>query len=596
MTHSRMTSRLLLAVSLGCALALPAAAAAPAGKRQEEVLEKWVGGSLSGSYLAGRLAARERDYDIAARFFESTISMDAANPSLLNRAFVLYASTGQWAKADELARRIVKGQPRQRLAHIVLGLKAAQAGRFEKARKHFEKSAYTPVGELSGGLLMAWTRAGERNLAAAMKELKRLDKHESFANFRNFHGALIADLLGSPSRAEKLYALAWKEVSGSLRITQAYGSFLRRHGKIDDARKVYETFLGNAPENPLIRVELKNLEAGKKAEPLVHDAKEGMAEALFSLASALTDERSIDIALVYAQMALRMRPDFHVAWMLLGEIYETMRRYEQAIEAYRKIPESHPLHAAAQIQIALALDDLKRTDEAIALLKELTARHPDAYKPWLTLGNILRAHERWKEAVEAYTQALSRMGNPEPRHWMIYYFRGIANERSGNWPQAEADFRLALKLNPDHPSVLNYLGYSLIDQGKNLDEALKMVKKAVEARPNDGYIVDSLGWAYYRLGRYEDAVKQLERAVELRPEDPVINDHLGDAYWKVGRRLEAKFQWQHAKDNKPDEKTLKKIEYKLKHGLDETSGESVPVTERTADAKASATQGKTGGK
>ncbi len=553
-----------------CLLAAPfvSGPAAAASNDDGESLETWAGGSHSGSYLAGRFASRQRDYDYASRFFESLLSLDPGNPRLLNRAFLLFVSTGQWPKADELARRIARGQPKNRLARMVLGLSAAANGKFRIAREHFKASAHTPLSELSAAMLMAWARAGERDLAAALKELKRLDKHESFASFKNFHSALIADMLGSPARAEKLYALAWKDVSGSLRITQAYGSFLRRHGKPNKAREVYKGFLSSAPENAIIRAALADLEAGREARPIVRNATDGMAEALFSIASGLTDERNVDIALLYVRMALRMRPDFPIGWMLLGEIYETMGKYAKAIDAYRKVPKDHPLNLAAGIQVALALDDLKRTREAEALLHELIARNPRAYKPLLTLGNILRSHKRWLEAEDAYSRALARMGPPRPRHWTIYYFRGIANERAGRWPQAEADFRLALKLNPDHPSVLNYLGYSLIDRGRNLDEALNMVKKAVEARPGDGYIVDSLGWAYYRLGRYEDAVKQLERAVELRPDDPVINDHLGDAYWRVGRRLEARFQWLHALDFKPEPQDRKRIEHKLKHGLD----------------------------
>ncbi len=566
MPSCRRLASLLLASVL---FALPSAAARARATDGADArgYDAWVSGSLSGSYLAARFASRHRDYDAAAHFFKSTLSLDPGNLQLLNRAFVLFASTGQWAKADELARRVARANPRQRLAQIVLGLKSASAGDFPTARKHFKASAYTPVGELSGGLLMAWTWAGQKNLGKALEALKLLDKHESFGSFKTFHSALMADLLGSPARAGALYAKAWKEVSGSLRITQTYANFLRRHGKTDKARKVYETFLSGAPENDVIRAALADLKAGHEPAPLIRSATDGMAEALFSLASALMDDRSIDIALIYAQMSLRMRPDFPVANMLLGEIYEKTRRFEKAIEAYGRIPRSHPLRKAAEIQIALGLDDLGRTDEALARLKSLTARHPHAYKPYLTMGNILRSHKRWRQAAKAYSRALARMGKPQPRHWTIYYFRGIAFERSGQWPRAEADFRLALKLNPDHPSVLNYLGYSLIDQGKNLEEALQMVKKAVDARPNDGYIVDSLGWAYFRLGRYEDAVKQLERAVELRPADPVINDHLGDAYWMVGRKLEARFQWLHARDNKPEPKDLARIEEKLKHGL-----------------------------
>ena len=129
----------------------------------------------------------------------------------------------------------------------------------------------------------------------------------------------------------------------------------------------------------------------------------------------------------------------------------------------------------------------------------------------------------------------------------MFYFRGICYERSKQWPQAEADLKKALQLYPDQPLVLNYLGYSWIDQGVNLDEGMNMIRRAVEQRPDDGYIVNSLGWANFRIGNYDEAVKELERAVELKPDDPTINDHLGDAYWRVGRVLEARFQWSHAK-------------------------------------------------
>jgi tetratricopeptide (TPR) repeat protein len=593
----RVNSALALrAAALAAAILLgapvpPAPASSPGadqGGQRQDRLESWVGASLSGSYLAGRHAARQRDYEHAARFFESTLAMDPANARLLHRAFVLYASTGQWAKADELARRILRVSPQQRLAHLVLGLKAVEEGDTARAREHFSKAARTPVGELTSALLTAWTYAAEKRLSQALEALKPLEKYDAFASFRDFHAALIADLLGSPTRAERLYARAWKEVSGSLRISQAYVNFLRRQGRIGEARKVCRKFLSSAPENAVMRATCEDLRKNpaRRPAPLIRSAREGMAEALFSLASALTDDRSIDIALVYARMALRMRPDFPVAWMLLGEIFETMRKYDQAVKAYGHIPATHPLRVPAEIQIALALDDLKRTDEAIKRLRRLARAHPREYKVHLTLGNILRAHERWKEAAAAYSRALALMGAPQPRHWTVYYFRGIAHERSGRWKEAEADFRLALKLNPDHPSVLNYLGYSLIDRGEKLNEALEMVRKAVDARPNDGYIVDSLGWAYYRLGRYKEAVEQLERAVELRPDDPVINDHLGDAYWKVGRKLEARFQWQHALDAKPEPKDEKRIRLKLKLGLD-----AVERMEKAARKKAELSDG-----
>jgi tetratricopeptide (TPR) repeat protein len=225
--------------------------------------------------------------------------------------------------------------------------------------------------------------------------------------------------------------------------------------------------------------------------------------------------------------------------------------------------------------MAANLDSLDRADEAQKHLEGLIKQHPDDLEAIMALGNVLRGHKKFAECANVYSKGIATIPNPEKANWVIYYFRGICYERSKQWPKAEADLKKALELFPDQPHVLNYLGYSWIDQGINLDEGMDMIKKAVQQRPDDGYIVDSLGWAYFRLGNYDEATKQLERAIELKPEDPTINDHLGDAYWRVNRVLEAKFQWAHARDLKPEPEELPKIEAKLKSGLpDETSSQA----------------------
>jgi tetratricopeptide (TPR) repeat protein len=207
-------------------------------------------------------------------------------------------------------------------------------------------------------------------------------------------------------------------------------------------------------------------------------------------------------------------------------------------------------------------------------LEALIAKRPDDIEGLIAFGNVLRARKRFAEAAETYTKAIDRISTPDRGHWTLFYFRGIAFERSKQWLKAEADFKRALDLAPDSQAreravVLNYLGYSWVDQGINLDEGFQMLKRAVELRPRDGYIIDSLGWAYFRLGRSDDAVRELERAIELKPSDPTINDHLGDAYWKVGRKLEAKFQWNHARDLSPEPEDLEKILKKIEAGMPE---------------------------
>ena len=246
---------------------------------------------------------------------------------------------------------------------------------------------------------------------------------------------------------------------------------------------------------------------------------------------------------------------------------ESENRREESNAVYRSLKPESPYAWTARLRVAANLDRVDRTDEAIALLATMGQERPDRPEPYINLGDIQRNHERFEEAVKAYDEAVKRIGALERRHWSLLYTRGIALERSQQWQRAEADFLAALEFEPEQPYVLNYLGYSWVDQGLHLERAQKMIERAVELRPNDGYVVDSLGWVLYRLGKFAGAVRELERAIELRPEDPIINDHLGDAYWRVGRRQEARFQWQRSLSLDPEDDLLSILKDKIKAGL-----------------------------
>jgi tetratricopeptide (TPR) repeat protein len=305
---------------------------------------------------------------------------------------------------------------------------------------------------------------------------------------------------------------------------------------------------------------------------MIETPQAGAAEVLYGLGAALGRRGGEDLGLIYLQLALYLVPSHPLALLSLGDLYEAMKKPELANKTYERVPLNSPLQRNAQIQLALNLDAIDRTDEAKASLEKLIAANPRDLEAIMALGNVLRGRKQFAECAEVYSKGIDTIEKAEKSNWVIYYFRGICLERSKQWAKAEEDLKKSLELYPDQPHVLNYLGYSWIDQGLNLDEGMRMIKRAVEQRADDGYIVDSLGWAYYRLGNMEEAVKQLERAVELKPEDPTINDHLGDAYWRVGRTLEARFQWSHARDLKPEPEDLVKIEAKLKSGLpDDTS-------------------------
>ncbi|MGA9947996.1 MAG: tetratricopeptide repeat protein, partial [Xanthobacteraceae bacterium] len=289
-----------------------------------------------------------------------------------------------------------------------------------------------------------------------------------------------------------------------------------------------------------------------------------------------------DLALIYLQLALYLQPSHPMALLSLGDLYEDLKKPDLAIKAYERVPANSSLSRNAEIQMAVDLDALDRTDEAKQRLQRVIAQRPKDTEAIIELGNIQRTRKDFAGCADTYSKAIDTVPNPEKSNWVVFYFRGICYERSHQWPPAEADMKKALELFPEQPLVLNYLGYSWVDQGVHLDQGMDMIRRAVEQRPDDGYIVDSLGWAYFRTGNYDEAVKNLERAVELKPEDPTINDHLGDAYWRVGRMLEAHFQWSHAKDLKPDPDDLPKIEAKLQNGLPSDTSSSADASKPAA--------------
>jgi len=330
---------------------------------------------------------------------------------------------------------------------------------------------------------------------------------------------------------------------------------------------------------------IRETKAGKKLAPLADSPQQGAAEALYGIGASLTRRGGEDLALVYLQLALYLNPNHSLALLSLADLHESVKKPQMAIKVYERVSPNSPLKRNAQIQLATDLDAVDRTDEGIKILKAVVAEDPKDLEAIMALGNIERARKKFDDCGETYGKGIAASAGTEKPNWVFYYFRGICGERSKQWSKAEVDLKKALEMQPDQPHVLNYLGYSWIDQGINLDEAMKMIRRAVEQRPDDGYIVDSLGWAYYRIANYENAVKHLERAIDLKPEDPTINDHLGDAYWRVGRTLEAKFQWAHARDLKPEPEELPKIEAKLRDGLPEDTSSAASADKKKEDGK-----------
>jgi tetratricopeptide (TPR) repeat protein len=569
-TYSLPRHAALVGIVLAFSLCSALAAETPA---QEQLSPE----NAFGSYLAARHASAQRDEGAAAAYYLDVLKLDPHNSDLLSRAFLSELSDGEIDAAGKLADRLLAIDHTDRISRLVVGIRELKRKRYGLAREDFSQSVRGPVTDLTATLLSAWALAGAGETHAAIDTMDKLSGPDWYGIFKDLHAGLILDLARETKAAGKHYASAYKADPTALRTVEAYGRWLSRTGSKDDALKVYQDFSKELPHHPLIDEEMKQISDGQKLPPLVDSPQAGAAEALYGLGASIGRRGGEDLALIYLQLALYLQPNHAMALLSLGDLYEDLKKPDLAIKAYERVPASSPLSRNAQIQMSVDLDALDRSDEAKKLLDHVIAEHPKDTEAIIELGNIQRGRKDFADCANTYTKAIDTVPNPDKSNWVMFYFRGICYERSHQWPLAEADMKKALQLYPDQPLVLNYLGYSWVDKGLHLDQGMDMIRKAVEQRPDDGYIVDSLGWAYFRTGNYDEAVKNLERAVELKPEDPTINDHLGDAYWRVGRTLEAHFQWSQAIDLKPDPEDLPKIEAKVKNGLP-------PDTSSAADA------------
>ena len=530
--------------------------------------------SPSGSYLAARHAGMQRDAGAASAYYRAALKADPKNGELLERAFLSILVDGEVEEAVRLAERLVQLDRAHRMARLTLGVRNIKQKQFQAARQHLAQSVRGPIADLTAVLLTAWTQYGSGETRAAIEGIDKLAGPDWYAIFKDLHSGLILDLAGNRKEAGKRLERAHKLDSNALRAVEAYGRWSSRNASKDDALKIYQAFDKVLPRHPLILDAMAYIKGGDKLPPLVDSVPAGAAEVLYGLGASLGRQGGEDLALVYLQLALYLQPKHALALLSLADLYENLKKPQLAIKVYERMPPDSPLRRNAEIQLGVNYDAIDRTDEAKKHLEKLIANRADDVEAIMALGNILRARKSFPECAETYSKGIATIAKPEKPNWLIYYFRGICYERAKQWAKAEGDLKKALELFPDQPHVLNYLGYSWVDQGVNLDDGMAMIRKAVDQRPDDGYIVDSLGWAYYRINNFEEAVKHLERAVELKPEDPTINEHLGDAYWKVGRILEARFQWSHARDLKPEPDELTKIEEKLKSGLAEGTSSS----------------------
>ena len=561
MQYGRSNRRsFLVARSFLLALALLSACAAsnPLPHAAVPVAEDPASGdaALAGPFLAGRFAAMQNDLDLAADQFLRALATDPDSPELRQQAFLACLMAGR-----PEAARLAQNQPDNQTAQLLLADHDALRGNWDAAETRYAALPRQGLTQLLQPLLAAWAQQGAGRTEAALATLRPFIEGQRSRFIYALHGALIADRAGRTSEAARLYHVAQAEYGApTLEMARLVANWQARQGHPAEAA---QTLAATIELNPQLSIALPALQAAV-GNRVIRRPADGLAEVYLVVASALRQQDAAELSMLMLRLALDLRPDDTAARLLAAEILDTAKQPEAALQMLAPVADDDPLLAIVRLRRAELTEETGRSEDALRQLEQVAHDFPNQPEPYIAQGDILRAAHRYPDAAAAYDKAVARVGKPVRQDWALFYDRGIALERSKDWTRAEADFMTALSLVPDQPYVLNYVGYSWTEQGRNLTRARQMIERALEQRPNDGAIIDSLGWVMLRQGDTAGAVKSLERAVELLPEQADINGHLGDAYWAAGRRQEALFQWRRALNLNPEPEEVPKLEAKLR--------------------------------
>ncbi len=525
-----------------------------------------------GAYLAARHARLQADFTAAAQHFSRALARDASNPSIMESAVVSFLALGQLSRAVPIAAKIEADGLRSQVANIALVVDEVKREAYNAVIERIETDR--GAGDLADGLILAWTYRAKGDMKAALKQFDKVAEQRGLRGFAVYHKALALASVGDFESADKIYA---GDSDGPLQRTRrgvlAWAEVLSQLERNAEAVKLLDETFGSDLDPEVIALRTRLSDGERVPFSIVRTPQDGIAEVFFSLGRALLNDTGEDYVLIYSRTAEYLSPSHIDAVIMSAELLEKLGQYELATESYKRVPRDHPSFHLAELGRSESLRRADKMDAAIEVLEQLAQSHPEVALVHVSAGDIYRQIEKFGKAAMAYDRALALYAERDTDQWFVHYARGISYERLDQWDLAEADFRKALELNPDQPQVLNYLGYSMVEKRINLDEALDMIERAVAARPDSGYIIDSLGWVLYQLGRYDEAIGHMERAAELMPVDPVVNDHLGDVLWAVERYTEAKFQWSRAlsfvdEDNDSSDVKPDRIRRKLEVGLD----------------------------
>ena len=537
-------------------------------KNNDETFSYYGTKSLYGAYLAGRVAHLRQDFDNAAEYYKIVMDKDVSNNAVNRTVYVILSSLGQISQATPYAQKEIENGNTESIAPLIVAIKDFADGKYADSRKNINLIKDKAHKNLINPLFSAWTYAGEKNESEAIASINKIEDDTALISMKIFHKGMIYDYLGNKEKASEMFEEIIRKHPKSVtyRLLEIITDFYVRNGEKETAQRIFNKYNDNGLLSILLTNIDRKMNATHQNSPAIIDTpQKGLAEALFNIGTLFrASVGGTEFAQIYIAAASYLNPKYDISQIALANVLEELGLLKEANKYYAQIGKDSGSYFIARAKIIENLNTLKEYSDAEKQIKSLLEDYPDNIQLLSDLGTVHSNMNRHDEAVKYYLKAINTTDGNDSDIWPIYYALAVSYDKLNQKIKAEQNLQKALELSHQNPDILNYLGYSWLEQGRNIDQAIKMILEAYSKYPYEGHIIDSMGWIYFKLGMYQKAVEFLEQATALNPGNAVINDHLGDAYWFANRKNEAVFQWNHALDLKEDADSVDVLQIKSK--------------------------------
>ena len=527
-------------------------------------LDKFNNADRLSNYFSGILLLNDNQYNKSFKFLKRLNGLEEIHINYSIKYLYSLVNSGNLIEAFNYSKNLEKQKLDSFESNLVAGVFYLKNSNLELAEKYFLKAknqnSKFVLNNYISSSLHNWSSLKDRNINNATIELKKLDKR--FENLKNIQNVFLNCYYNSSNTTELFIKLNNNKKTDFSRYNYFQASYAASQGKIDEAKNIVQSTLKLYPRNLLLNqykidlIKKKNLDifSCKKENHVV-------AEILYITANALSSQSIYTLSNFYLNLAKFLNKDFHSFDTLLAENFYKVDNFEKAKKIYRdllKRGEAFKWYSTKQLARISIKEEEK--EEAIKLTRSTyeDLETKEVYETF-DFAEFLKNNEKFKESINYYTTVLNSIKKDHPLYPEVTEGRGVAYERIGKWDKAEKDLLSSLRANPNQPYVINYLAYSWIEKGIKVKKSLSMLEKANKLRSNDPFIIDSLGWALFKLERYGESKDYLQMAVSLMPGDPIVNDHYGDVLWKNGNELQARYHWNYVLNLEKTEKELKKI-------------------------------------